>query len=146
VAVWLARPAKPGLLEAMGVHGEHRRHGYGKAISFDAAAALQELRSSGAIVCTPSSNVGAVATYESAGFLQLPEIRTKTGTPRRCGNRNTPSQKSNTDQQMSLRNRWSSRTGSRIASGSWSRCHRHSSCRARSASPAGAAARAALIA
>ena len=40
-----------------------------------AAAALQELGSSGAIVCTTSSNVGAVATYESAGFWQLPEIR-----------------------------------------------------------------------
>ena len=36
-------------------------------------------------------------------------------------------QQSNTDQQMSFRNRWSSRTSSRIASGSWSRCHRHSS-------------------
>ena len=38
-----------------------------------------------------------------------------------------PGQQSNTDQQMALRNRWSSRTSSRIASGSWSRCHRHSS-------------------
>ena len=34
---------------------------------------------------------------------------------------------SNTDQQISLRKRWSSRTSSRIASGSCSRCHRHSS-------------------
>ena len=30
---------------------------------------------SSAIVCTPSSNVGGVATYESAGFLPLPEVR-----------------------------------------------------------------------
>jgi hypothetical protein len=55
-------------------------------------------------------------------------------------------QQSNTDQQMSFRNRWSSSTSSRIASGSWSRCHRHSSRPAPSPSPSGAPARAALIA
>src|SRR5207245_5247411 len=55
-------------------------------------------------------------------------------------------QQSNTDQQMSFRNRWSSSTSSRIASGSWSRCHRHSSRPALSPSPSSAAARAALIA
>jgi hypothetical protein len=43
-------------------------------------------------------------------------------------------------------NRWSSSTRSRIASGSWSRCHRRSSRPALSPSPSGAAARAALIA
>ena len=58
----------------------------------------------------------------------------------------TRSQQSNTDQQMSFHNRWSSRTSSRIASGSWSRCHRHSSHPALSPSPSGAAARAALVA
>ncbi|MEW1844594.1 GNAT family N-acetyltransferase [Nonomuraea angiospora] len=77
VTVWSAGPGKPGLLEPMGVHREHRGHGYGKAISVAAAAALQELGSSSAIVCTPSSNVGAVATYRSAGFRQLPEVRDK---------------------------------------------------------------------
>ena len=71
VTVWSAGPGKPGLLEPMGVHREHRGHGYGKAITVAAAAALQELGSSSAIVCTPSSNVGAVATYKSAGFRQL---------------------------------------------------------------------------
>ena len=55
-------------------------------------------------------------------------------------------QRSNTDQQMSSRNLWSSSTSSRIASGSWSRCHRHSSRPAASLSPSAAAARAALIA
>jgi D-arabinose 1-dehydrogenase-like Zn-dependent alcohol dehydrogenase len=58
----------------------------------------------------------------------------------------TRAQQSNTDQQMSFRNRWSSSTSSRIASGSWSRCHRHSSRPAPSHSPSGAPARAALIA
>lgn len=75
VTVWSAGPGRPGLLEPMGVHREHRGHGYGKAITVAAAAALQELGSSSAIVCTPSSNVGAVATYKSAGFQQLPEVR-----------------------------------------------------------------------
>ena len=75
VTVWSAGPGKPGLLEPMGVHREHRGHGYGKAITVAAAAALQELGSSSAIVCTPSSNVGAVATYKSAGFQERPEIR-----------------------------------------------------------------------
>ncbi len=65
VTVWWAGPGKPGLLEPMGVHREHRGHGYGKAITVAAAAALQELDSSSAIVCTPSANVGAVAIQVS---------------------------------------------------------------------------------
>lgn len=75
VTVWSAGPGAPGLLEPMGVHREHRGHGYGKAITVAAAAVLHELGSSSAIVCTPSSNLGAVATYKSAGFQQLPENR-----------------------------------------------------------------------
>jgi ribosomal protein S18 acetylase RimI-like enzyme len=75
VTVWSAGPGRPGLLEPLGVHREHRGHGYGKAITIAAAAALQELGSSSAIVCTQSSNVAAVATYESAGFRQLPQRR-----------------------------------------------------------------------
>ncbi|MER5424202.1 GNAT family N-acetyltransferase [Streptosporangium roseum] len=75
VTVWSAGPGRPGLLEPMGVHREHRGHGYGRAITVAAAATLQELGSSSAIVCTPNSNVGAVATYKSAGFQPLPEIR-----------------------------------------------------------------------
>ncbi|MEW2395688.1 GNAT family N-acetyltransferase [Streptomyces sp. NPDC046862] len=75
VTVWSAGPGRPGLLEPMGVHREHRRHGYGEAITVAAAAALQELGSSSAVVCTPSSNAGAVATYKAAGFRQRPEVR-----------------------------------------------------------------------
>ena len=55
-------------------------------------------------------------------------------------------QQSKTDQQISLRNRWSSRTSSRTWSGSCSRCQRHSSLPALSPSRPGAAARTALIA
>ena len=72
--VWSAGPGRPGPLEPVGVPREHRGHGDRRAIRLAAAAALRGLRSSSAIVCTESSNVGAVATYASAGFHQLPEV------------------------------------------------------------------------
>lgn len=75
VTVWSAGPGRPGLLEPMGVHREHRRRGYGEAITLAAAAALRELGSSSALVCTPSSNAAAVATYRSAGFRPCAEVR-----------------------------------------------------------------------
>ncbi|MFJ6673948.1 GNAT family N-acetyltransferase [Actinosynnema sp. NPDC091369] len=75
VTVWSAGPGRPGLLEPMGVHRDHRGRGHGRAISLAAAAALRELGSSSAVVCTPSANVGAVATYLSAGFEPLAEVR-----------------------------------------------------------------------
>lgn len=75
VTVWSAGPGRPGLLEPMGVHRDHRGRGHGRAITVAAAAALRELGASSAVVCTPSTNAGAVATYRSAGFRRLPEIR-----------------------------------------------------------------------
>ncbi|WP_203901662.1 GNAT family N-acetyltransferase [Virgisporangium aliadipatigenens] len=75
VTVWSAGPGRPGLLEPMGVHREHRGRGYGRAISVAAAGALREFGASSALVCTPSSNVGGVATYRSAGFRPLTEVR-----------------------------------------------------------------------
>ena len=74
VTVWSAGPGRPGLLEPMGVHRDHRGQGWGRAITIAAGAALQELGSSSAVVCTPSSNEGAVATYSSAGFQPLPVV------------------------------------------------------------------------
>lgn len=75
VTVWSAGEGRPGLLEPMGVHAEHRGRGYGRQICLAAAAALRRLGSSSAMVCTPSANVGAVATYEAAGFRPGPERR-----------------------------------------------------------------------
>jgi len=75
VTVWSAGSGKPGLLEPMGVHREHRGRGYGKAITIAAAAALREIGSSSAVVCTESSNVGAVAAYKSADFQELSQRR-----------------------------------------------------------------------
>lgn len=73
VTVWSAGPGRPGLLEPLGVHRDHQRRGYGRAITLAAAAALREMGSSAATVCTSSSNVAAVATYASAGFERLAE-------------------------------------------------------------------------
>ncbi|RHA38835.1 GNAT family N-acetyltransferase [Cellulomonas rhizosphaerae] len=73
VTVWSAGPGKPGLLEPMGVHADHRGRGHGRGICLAAAAELQALGSSSALVCTTSSLTSAVATYRSAGFEPLPE-------------------------------------------------------------------------
>ncbi|MET8689820.1 GNAT family N-acetyltransferase [Streptomyces sp. NPDC004732] len=75
VTVWSAGPGRPGVLEPMGVHRDHRRRGHGERITLAAAAALRELGSSSALVVTPSTNEAAVATYESAGFERRPEVR-----------------------------------------------------------------------
>jgi ribosomal protein S18 acetylase RimI-like enzyme len=75
VTVWSAGPGKPGLVEPMGVHEDHRGRGYGRAITVAGAGALREMGSSSARVCTPSSNVGGVATYKAAGFEVRPEVR-----------------------------------------------------------------------
>lgn len=68
VTVWSAGPGRPGLLDPMGVHPEHRGRGHGTAICLAAAAELRRLGSSSAQVCTPSPLTAAVATYRSAGF------------------------------------------------------------------------------
>ena len=73
--VWSAGRGRPGLLEPVGVHHEHRGHGHGTAITVAAAAALRDVGCSSATVCTPASNAAAVATYESAGFRRLPDVR-----------------------------------------------------------------------
>ncbi|TCO45029.1 acetyltransferase (GNAT) family protein [Kribbella antiqua] len=74
VTVWSAGPGKPGLIEPMGVHVDHRGRGYGRAITVAGAAALREMGSSSVRVCTPSSNIGGVATYKAAGLAARPEI------------------------------------------------------------------------
>ncbi|MFD6434153.1 GNAT family N-acetyltransferase [Streptomyces venezuelae] len=75
VAVWSAGPGRPGILEPMGVHRDHRRRGHGEQITLAAAATLRDLGASSALVATPSSNTAGVATYESAGFERREETR-----------------------------------------------------------------------
>ncbi|WP_144719880.1 GNAT family N-acetyltransferase [Agrococcus jejuensis] len=79
--VWAAGPGRPGLLEPLGAHRDHRGRGLGRAIAVASAIVLQDLGASSALVCTPSTNVRGVATYRSAGFVDLPE-RTDRRRPR----------------------------------------------------------------
>jgi ribosomal protein S18 acetylase RimI-like enzyme len=74
VTVWSAGEGRPGLLEPLGVHHDHRGHGYGTAISASAAAALGDMGASCALVVTPSANAAGVATYAAAGFRRMPEV------------------------------------------------------------------------
>ncbi|HEX4832465.1 MAG TPA: GNAT family N-acetyltransferase [Trebonia sp.] len=71
---WSAGPGRPGLLEPAGVHRDHRRRGYGTAITLAAAAMLRELGASSAVVCTRAANTRAVATYQAAGFRLFPDV------------------------------------------------------------------------
>jgi GNAT superfamily N-acetyltransferase len=73
-AVWSAGAGRPGLIEPMGVHQDHRGRGYGTTMTRAAAAVLREMGSSSAIVCAESSNTGAVATYLAAGFSADVEV------------------------------------------------------------------------
>ncbi|MFE6974210.1 GNAT family N-acetyltransferase [Streptomyces sp. NPDC057682] len=78
VTVWSAGAGRPGLLEPMGVHRDHRGRGHGRAISVAAAAALRDMGASSAMVCTPASNTAAVATYRAAGYEPRALVRDMT--------------------------------------------------------------------
>ncbi len=73
--VWSAGPGRPGLIEPLGVHHEHRGRGHGTAVTLAAASVLQGMGSSSVTVCTPSANVGGVATYLRAGFRRMDDSR-----------------------------------------------------------------------
>lgn len=73
ITVWSAGDGRPGLIEPMGVHREHRGRGYGTAITLAGAAALREAGASSVLVATPSANVGGIAAYRAAGFEPLPQ-------------------------------------------------------------------------
>ena len=74
VTVWSAGEGRVGLIEPLGVHGDHRGRGYGRAMTLAAASALRKLGAASALVGTPKANVPAVATYASAGFMPRPAI------------------------------------------------------------------------
>ena len=73
-AVWSAGEGRPGLIEPLAVHQEHRGRGYGIAMTNAAVDALRQLGSSSAMVCAETSNAGAVATYLAAGFTAHPQV------------------------------------------------------------------------
>lgn len=67
--VWSAGPGRPGLIEPMGVHRDHRGRGYGVEITRAGAAVLREMGSSSVVVAAEGTNSGALATYLAAGFV-----------------------------------------------------------------------------
>lgn len=67
--VWTAGEGRPGLVEPMGVHRDHRGHGYGTAITLAGARVLQQHGASAAAVVAENTNAGALATYLAAGFI-----------------------------------------------------------------------------
>ncbi|QNG39415.1 GNAT family N-acetyltransferase [Geodermatophilaceae bacterium NBWT11] len=73
--VWSAGPGRPGLIEPMGVHPDHRGHGHGVAVTRAGAAALRAGGSSSVRVATPTALTGAVATYAAAGLTRLDDVR-----------------------------------------------------------------------
>lgn len=64
--VWSAGTGRPGLLEPLGVHVEHRRKGFARAMITASAAALQHMGASGMFVATNLD--GARRTYLETGF------------------------------------------------------------------------------
>lgn len=72
--VWSAGRDRPGIIEPLGVHRDHRGRGYGVAMTLAAAEAMRRMGCSSATVATPSSNAAAVATYQAAGFMTAGEV------------------------------------------------------------------------
>lgn len=70
---WSAGPGRPGLIEPLGVHRDHRGRGHGRAITQAAAAALHELGASSMVVATRASNTAAVAAYATV-MERLPDV------------------------------------------------------------------------
>lgn len=73
--VWSAGAGRPGIIEPLGVHSDHRGHGFGVEMTLAAATALRGTGASSITVATPSSNTAAVATYRAAGMSILGEVR-----------------------------------------------------------------------
>ncbi|WP_436326522.1 GNAT family N-acetyltransferase [Brevibacterium sp. FAM 27836] len=63
-----------GIIEPLGVHSEHRGHGFGTEMALGAASALRSMEASSITVATPPSNVAAVAAYRAAGMGNLGEV------------------------------------------------------------------------
>lgn len=73
IIAWSAGAGRPGVIEPMGVHADHRGRGHARTITLAAATALRALGASSVQVCTESDRVGAIAAYRSAGFVPMAE-------------------------------------------------------------------------
>ncbi len=83
ITVWSAGTGRPGLIEPLGVHPDHRRLGHGREITLAGASQLRELGASSVLVCTQTALTSAVATYVSAGFALLPQRLDRVPPPHR---------------------------------------------------------------
>ena len=66
------RAGRQGYLQRVAVHPAGRRHGWGRALVFDALRWLRRHDVRRALVNTQWTNDGALALYRSCGFRQLP--------------------------------------------------------------------------
>jgi GNAT superfamily N-acetyltransferase len=66
------RAGRQGYLQRVAVHPDGRRHGWGRALVFDALRWLRRHDARRALVNTQWTNDAALALYESCGFRQLP--------------------------------------------------------------------------
>ena len=72
--VWSAGHGRPGIIEPLGVHADHRGRGHGVAMTLAEAEEMRRMGCSSATVSTPSSNAAAVAAYKAAGFVASAEV------------------------------------------------------------------------
>lgn len=68
---WTAGPGRCAVLEPVGTHRDHQRHGHGRRLLDSLCAALAVTGASSVAVATPASNEAAVAAYTAAGFRAL---------------------------------------------------------------------------
>ncbi|MGO1173238.1 MAG: GNAT family N-acetyltransferase [Actinomycetaceae bacterium] len=71
-AVWSAGEGRPGLIEPLGAHSEHRGRGHGRAITLACAATLRDMGASSVLVKTEGHNAAGIAAYRSAGLVPDP--------------------------------------------------------------------------
>ena len=66
------RAGRRGYLQRIAVHPDERRHGWGRALVYDALRWLRRHDARRALVNTQWENEGALALYEACAFRRLP--------------------------------------------------------------------------
>ena len=75
IAAWAAGEGRPGLIEPLAVHPDHRRRGFARATNLAAARELRSMGASEVVVCTPHSQAGASQAYAASGFTAEEVVR-----------------------------------------------------------------------
>lgn len=74
IAAWSAGEGRPGLIEPLGVHPDHRRRGFGRAMNLAAGRVLRSMGAPEVTVCTPVTQTGAAEVYAASGFVTEDEV------------------------------------------------------------------------